>query len=113
MSIGVNLPAHRVIIRYIYVYIHAHKHIFSKRHCDYAANRTPYMGNKDLTVAALRQMCGRAGRLGLDSSGEAVLVVNGTGGIGGGRHGELDLAVRLLIGDMEPLLSALAEVLDA
>ena len=47
-----NLPAHRVILR------------------------TPYMGDSSITVAGFRQMCGRAGRMGLDSKGEAILMIS-------------------------------------
>jgi hypothetical protein len=37
--------------------------------------RTPKMGNDYISVATFRQMCGRAGRMGLDTTGEAILMV--------------------------------------
>jgi DNA polymerase theta len=49
LSAGVNLPAHRVVIR------------------------EPRMGGSDLSVAVFRQMAGRAGRLGYSAFGEAIL----------------------------------------
>ena len=33
------------------------------------------MGNDYISVATFRQMCGRAGRMGLDTTGEAILMV--------------------------------------
>ena len=44
----VNLPANRVIIR------------------------SPRMGRTDLSIATFRQMCGRAGRMNMDTNGQAV-----------------------------------------
>lgn len=52
LAAGVNLPAHRVIIRSL------------------------QMGDSYLSVAAFRQMCGRAGRTGLDVHGEAIVMVD-------------------------------------
>lgn len=46
--------------------------VYSRRHLP---TRTPKMGNTFLNVATFRQMCGRAGRMGLDATGEAVLMV--------------------------------------
>lgn len=54
-----------------------------------------------LTVAAFRQMCGRAGRLGLDDEGEAVLMLPN------GSRASRELAVHLVTADMPPLLSSL------
>ena len=77
LAAGVNLPAHRVIIR------------------------STSMGREQLTVEAFRQMCGRAGRLGLDVDGEAVLVVDE-------RHaGDERGAVALVTGKQRPLMSTL------
>eukprot|EP01033_Poteriospumella_lacustris_P006494 gene6494-4673_t len=60
LSAGVNLPAHRVILRGL------------------------AMGDKGLSVATFRQMCGRAGRTGLDVTGEAIVVLEGTLGVPAG-----------------------------
>ena len=51
LSAGVNLPAHRVIIR------------------------EPKMGPQLLSVSSFRQMAGRAGRTGSSASGEAILII--------------------------------------
>lgn len=77
LAAGVNLPAHRVIIR------------------------SAYMGPKELSVASFRQMCGRAGRMGLDSLGEAVLIVPAKNRV------QLELATRLVTAEIEPLHSCL------
>ncbi len=58
------------------------------------------MGDKFINVATFRQMCGRAGRMGLDKNGEAVLM------IGSGRA-ERDIAQHLLTADLDPLVSTL------
>lgn len=60
----------------------------------------PQMGSKPLSVSSFRQMCGRAGRLGLDTHGEAVLMI----------HSTLEqrlIAKRLLACELEPLQSSL------
>ncbi len=60
------------------------------------------MGDKFINVAAFRQMCGRAGRMGLDLHGEAVLMV-------GANRAEKDAASHLLTADLDPLVSTLHE----
>lgn len=76
LSAGVNLPAHRVIIR------------------------DTKMGISDLSVSAFRQMCGRAGRMGLDTDGEAILIVSSR---------EWSLGTKLLVADLNPLTTSLHE----
>ena len=76
LSAGVNLPANRVIIRNI------------------------KMGTTQLTVSSFRQMCGRAGRLGLDTEGEAIIMASPY---------ERQQASSLILSDMPPLLSRLHE----
>lgn len=76
LAAGVNLPAHRVVIR------------------------TPKMGPNDLSIASFRQMCGRAGRMLLDSQGEAVLMIENN-------TQQKRLAARLCTAAIEPLRSAL------
>jgi DNA polymerase theta len=77
LAAGVNLPAHRVIIR------------------------APIMGNVDLNVATFRQMCGRAGRMGLDSQGEAIVMCSNI------KYKKL--ALDLMTRDVDPLVSKLQE----
>eukprot|EP01038_Epipyxis_sp_PR26KG_P006253 gene6253-8612_t len=76
LSAGVNLPAHRVIIR------------------------TPRMGDKFLTVASFRQMCGRAGRYGFDNTGEAILMITSS-------TTEKEIATHLCTANLDPLISSL------
>eukprot|EP01042_Synura_sphagnicola_P010781 gene10781-13811_t len=54
------------------------------------------MGPKDLNVASFRQMCGRAGRVNLDTEGEAILMISNNAR-------EKALALRLLTAPMDPL----------
>ena len=68
--------------------------------------RTPTLGGRPLSVASFRQMCGRAGRLGYDKQGEAILMCTGTAAAGGGEGGVM-AAQRLMTADMEPLRSGL------
>jgi replicative superfamily II helicase len=76
LAAGVNLPAHRVIIS------------------------EPRMGIHNLSVSAFRQMCGRAGRMGLDSDGEAILMLS---------NRETSLGEMLVSADLDPLKSSLYE----
>jgi len=59
------------------------------------------MGDKYLNVSGFRQMCGRAGRMGLDTKGEAILM------IAAGNKTERAIAETLLTADLEPLCSSL------
>lgn len=79
LATGVNLPAHRVIIA------------------------SPRMGTQYLSVETFRQMCGRAGRLGLDTSGEAMLVLDSK------ITADEESAVRLMTQEQRPLVSRLHE----
>lgn len=83
LAAGVNLPADRVIIK---------------------GMRT---GINPLTVAAFRQMCGRAGRMGLGQAGEAVLVVGDVSSPA--RAQERRELVHLMTSEPEALLSRLHE----
>ena len=62
---------------------------------------TRVQGMTELSVAAFRQMCGRAGRLGLDESGEAILMLPNSS------RKMKDLAGHLVTADMPPLCSSL------
>ncbi len=79
LAAGVNLPANRVIIR------------------------STRMGLDKLTVSSFRQMCGRAGRMNLDTTGEAILLVH--------QHDAEDRAraAELIFGEIAPLRSSLHE----
>lgn len=80
LAAGVNLPARRVVFR------------------------QPYIGRRGLAnlydPARYRQMCGRAGRAGLDSQGEAILLPDGVG--------EAEL-LALMAAPCQPILSCLGE----
>ena len=78
LAAGVSLPANRVIIN------------------------TPRMGHDLLRVESFRQMCGRAGRMGLDSDGEAILVIDGAAS-----KEEERAAIMLMTRPQSPLLSEL------
>ena len=61
------------------------------------------MGTESLKVAAFRQMCGRAGRMGYNTDGEAILM------IGKDNRHESELAKHLITSDLELLKSSLSE----
>jgi len=83
LAAGVNTPARRVVVR-------------DWRRFDGEAG-----GMQPLSVLEVHQMCGRAGRPGLDPYGEAVLLANS--------HDELDeLFERYVWADPEPVRSKLA-----
>lgn len=81
LAAGVNIPARRVIVRDTFRY--------SDR------------GREPLSVLEVHQMCGRAGRPGLDPYGEAILVADSDG------HRE-DLVDRYIDGEPEAVRSKLA-----
>ncbi|XP_052650753.1 DNA polymerase theta [Harpia harpyja] len=74
LSSGVNLPARRVIIR------------------------TPMFGGKLLDILAYKQMAGRAGRKGVDTEGESILVC---------KPSERSKGTALLQGSLKPVCSCL------
>ncbi|XP_013922439.1 PREDICTED: DNA polymerase theta-like, partial [Thamnophis sirtalis] len=74
LSSGVNLPARRVIIR------------------------TPVFGSRLLDILTYKQMAGRAGRKGVDTIGESILVC---------KPSEKSKGITLLHGSMKPLCSCL------
>ncbi|XP_063150682.1 DNA polymerase theta [Candoia aspera] len=74
LSSGVNLPARRVIIR------------------------TPVFGSRLLDILTYRQMAGRAGRKGVDTIGESILVC---------KPSEKSKGIALLHGGMKPVCSCL------
>ena len=76
LAAGVNLPAHRVIIR------------------------EPIVGNVELSISSFRQMAGRAGRMGMDAEGEAILMISGK---------QRPLAFKLLTAPSDKMLSKLHE----
>ncbi|XP_040606761.1 DNA polymerase theta isoform X2 [Mesocricetus auratus] len=74
LSSGVNLPARRVIIR------------------------TPVFGGQTLDILTYKQMVGRAGRKGVDTMGESILVC---------KPSEKSKGIALLRGSLEPVHSCL------
>ncbi|CAH6792318.1 DNA polymerase theta [Phodopus roborovskii] len=74
LSSGVNLPARRVIIR------------------------TPVFGGQTLDILTYKQMVGRAGRKGVDTMGESILVC---------KPSEKSKGIALLQGSLEPVHSCL------
>ncbi|KAM9301010.1 DNA polymerase theta [Morus bassanus] len=74
LSSGVNLPARRVIIR------------------------TPMFGGKPLDILTYKQMAGRAGRKGVDTEGESILVC---------KPSERSQGTALLQGSLKPVCSCL------
>jgi helicase len=83
LAAGVNTPSRRVVVR------------------DWRRYDGTVGGMQPLSVLEVHQMCGRAGRPGLDPYGEAVLIANS--------HDELDeLFERYVWADPEPVRSKLA-----
>ena len=78
LATGVNLPARRVILR------------------------DTNMGWKKLTARDVQQMCGRAGRAGLDASGSAIVFCQ--------KRADLENVFDLVSGPSEELTSAVAEI---
>ncbi|KAM7322117.1 hypothetical protein ACRRTK_018958 [Alexandromys fortis] len=74
LSSGVNLPARRVIIR------------------------TPVFGGQPLDILTYKQMVGRAGRKGVDTMGESILIC---------KNSEKSKGIALLRGSLEPVHSCL------
>ncbi|XP_038613775.1 DNA polymerase theta [Tachyglossus aculeatus] len=74
LSSGVNLPARRVIIR------------------------TPMFGGRPLDILTYKQMAGRAGRKGVDTVGESILVC---------KNSEKSKGIALLQGSLKPIRSCL------
>uniref|UniRef100_A0A6I8P2U6 DNA polymerase theta n=1 Tax=Ornithorhynchus anatinus TaxID=9258 RepID=A0A6I8P2U6_ORNAN len=74
LSSGVNLPARRVIIR------------------------TPTFGGRPLDILTYKQMAGRAGRKGVDTVGESILVC---------KYSEKSKGIALLQGSLKPVRSCL------
>ncbi|XP_074856845.1 DNA polymerase theta isoform X1 [Carettochelys insculpta] len=74
LSSGVNLPAHRVIVR------------------------TPVFGGRLLDILTYKQMAGRAGRKGVDTVGESILVC---------KPSERSKGIALLQGSLRPVHSCL------
>ncbi|GAB7009797.1 ATP-dependent DNA helicase [Halorubrum trueperi] len=83
LAAGVNTPARRVIVR------------------DWRRYDGEFGGMKPLDVLEIHQMCGRAGRPGLDPYGEAVLLANDA-------DTKEELFERYLWADAEPVRSKLA-----
>nr|XP_014985457.2 DNA polymerase theta isoform X2 [Macaca mulatta] len=74
LSSGVNLPARRVIIR------------------------TPIFGGRPLDILTYKQMAGRAGRKGVDTVGESILIC---------KNSEKSKGIALLQGSLKPVRSCL------
>ncbi|XP_078208166.1 DNA polymerase theta isoform X4 [Callithrix jacchus] len=74
LSSGVNLPARRVIIR------------------------TPIFGGRPLDILTYKQMVGRAGRKGVDTVGESILIC---------KNSEKSKGIALLQGSLKPVCSCL------
>lgn len=83
LSAGVNLPAHRVIIK------------------------DAKIGNSPMTISTFRQMCGRAGRMGLDTEGEAILMIPSNKS--SSSSSSIEFAGRLINGEITPLKTSLHE----